>query len=549
MPPEGNAIDPGGPPRPPSGGRAWYRRPPIILAVALVVVAALVAAGIAVFAGDPPSGQAQTAPPPAAPATNTKVTAPTAPPARICGNAKALAGPASAPAGAVAVSTSQNLNQLTESNPPGTTFWLSAGTHRLGNGQFSQVIPKEGNTYVGAPGAILDGGRVNRYAFTGYAPRVTVKNLTIQNFGPPKTNNDEGVVNHDAAGRWTVQANTIRHNAGAGVMVGDHNVVRGNCLEENGQYGFSAYNPGKVASITISGNEIAGNNTDDWEKLKEGCGCTGGGKFWEVTGAVVKNNWIHDNHSAGLWADTNNTGFVIEGNYISGNLAEGIVYETSYNAGIRGNTFARNGLGKGPTNSGFPTPALYISESGSDSRVTGLFSKTFEVSGNVFTDNWAGVILWENADRFAGSPANTSTGSGTLVNPSVVTAKTCNASTIHKQPYLGDCRWKTQNVRVHDNVFSLNPETASKDCAFRTGCGYNGVFSNWGTFPDWSPYHKSNVQDAITYHQGNRFFNNTYAGPWNFIVREQGNRVNWAAWQGAPYGQDPDSVIKVQGER
>ena len=95
-------------------------------------------------------------------------------------------------------------------------------------------------------------------------------------------------------------------------MVGDHNVLRGNCLQENGQYGFNAYNPGKVAGITIDGNEIAGNNTDDWEKLKDGCGCTGGGKFWEVTGAVVRHNWIHDNLSVGLWADTNNTGFVIE---------------------------------------------------------------------------------------------------------------------------------------------------------------------------------------------------------------------------------------------
>ena len=30
---------------------------------------------------------------------------------------------------------------------------------------------------------------------------------------------------------------------------------------------------------------------------------------------------------------------------------------------------------------------------------------------------------------------------------------------------------------------------------------------------------------------------------------EQGNGVNWASWQGAPYGQDTDSVIKVSGER
>lgn len=550
MPPEQNVKQQGDPPRPPGNGTtAWYRRPRFLVAAALVVVAALVAGGIKAFGddGSPHNAGSTSSGSPAA--TQTPVKAPTTPPAKVCGNTKALAGPAQAPAGAVSVSTSQNLNQLTEANPGGTTFWLSPGTHKLGTGPFAQVKPKDGNVYLGAPGAILDGGRLNRYAFTGYATGVTVKNLTIQNFGPVRTNNDEGVVNHDSSARWTIEANTIRHNAGAGVMVGDHNVVRGNCLQENGQYGFSAYNPGKVAGITIERNEIAGNNTDDWETLKGGCGCTGGGKFWEVTGAVVRANWIHDNLSAGLWADTNNTGFVIEGNYISNNLAEGIVYETSYNAGIRGNTFARNGLGKGPLNHGFPTPALYISESGSDPRVTGMFNQTFEISANVFTDNWAGVILWENADRFTGSAANTSTGSGPLVNPSVANAKTCNATTINKPPYLGDCRWKTQNVRVHDNLFSLDPDKVGKTCAFRSGCGYNGLFSNWGTFPTWSPYQKATVQDAITFHQGNRFFNNTYAGPWNFIVHEQGNRVNWAAWQGAPYGQDQDSVIKVQAER
>jgi parallel beta-helix repeat protein len=496
-----------------------------------------------------PSPQPVQSGPPGTSAPVKPVSAPTTPPARICENTAALSGPNRAPSGAVTVSTTQNLNDVTQNSPAGTTFWLAAGTHKLGTGPFSQVIPKKGNVYLGAPGAVLDGQRLNRYAFTGYATGVTIKNLTIQNFGAVRTNNDEGAVNHDAAVGWTVDGNTIRHNAGAGVMVGSGNVIRGNCLQQNGQYGFSAYSPDKVADITIEHNEIAANNTDDWETLKKGCGCTGGGKFWEVTGAVIRNNWVHDNRSAGLWADTNNTGFAIEGNYISNNEAEGIVYETSYNASIRGNTFARNGLGKGLQNGGFPTSAVYISESGSDARVTGAFNQTFEISGNVFTDNWAGVVLWENADRFAGSPANTSSGSGTLVNPATVTAKTCNATTIRSQPYLGDCRWKTQNVHVHDNVFSLDPNKIGKTCASRSGCGYNGLFSNWGTFPTWSPYKEKTIQDAITFDQDNLFYSNTYGGPWNFVVHQQGSQVNWASWQGAPYDQDHDSVIKVQGTR
>ena len=72
------------------------------------------------------------------------------------------------------------------------------------------------------------------------------------------------------------------------------------------------------------------------------------------------------------------------------------------------------------------------------------------------------------------------------------------------------------------------------------------MFANWGTFPDWSPYQERVVEEAMTFKQGNLFYANTYTGPWQFLVHEQGKLVNWATWQGAPYGQDHDSVVKVE---
>lgn len=522
--------------------RAWYRRRPVLVICVLVLVTTVAVAAWR-LTGD--QDAARQAPRSQSAAGSAATPAPQAPPVRVCGISGVLAGPSVAPAGAVKVSTTQNLDDLTEANPAGTTFWLAPGVHVLGPGAYSQVIPKNGNTYIGAPGAILDGGRKNRYAFTGEAVDVRVTNLTIQNFGARGTNADEGVVNHDSATGWVIERNTIKDNAGAGVMLGSRNVLRRNCLTENGQYGFNAYNPRNVTNLTLDSNEISSNNTDNWEVVRPGCGCTGGGKFWMTSGAVVKNNWIHDNRSAGLWADTNNAGFLFENNYLSDNSAEGIIYETSYNAMFRGNTFLRNGWVAGPKMRGFPTAALYVSESGSDSRVPGPYNQTFEITGNVFADNWSGVILWENADRFSGSAANTSTGASTLVNPRVVTSKTCNETNIRSQPYLDDCRWKTQNIRVHGNLFSLDPDKLGSSCATRTSCGFNGMFSNWGTFPTWSPYKEETIQDWITFKQGNRFRDNTYAGPWHFLVHSQGTTVNWATWQGAPYSQDDDSVVKV----
>ena len=50
-----------------------------------------------------------------------------------------------------------------------TTYFFEAGVHTLGGGEFSQIIPAKNDTFVGAPGAILDGQNQNAYAFTQQA--------------------------------------------------------------------------------------------------------------------------------------------------------------------------------------------------------------------------------------------------------------------------------------------------------------------------------------------------------------------------------------------
>lgn len=477
------------------------------------------------------TGTSQPSPPGGAHHRLESGSAPTTPPARICGSS-GLRGPATRPAGAIQVSPSQSLPRAVRSAPRGATFWLTTGVHELGGGRFDQVEPKDGQTFVGAPGAVIDGQHVNLYAFTGHATHVTIEHLTIQDFGARGQNNNEGVVNHDAGHGWRIRHNTVRRNAGAGVFVGSGDVVAHNCLVDNGQYGFSAYEDRGVHDVVLEHNEIAGNNTDDWEARIPDCGCTGGGKFWETRGARIVDNWIHDNHSVGLWADTNNTGFLVQGNYISDNRSEGFIYETSYNAAIVANTFVRNGLVDGPRNQGFPMPALYLSESGSDTRAGEAYGATFQVAHNRFVDNWSAIMAWENADRFAGSPANTSSGYTTLVNPDVATLAACSdPDKVGRAPYVDDCRWKTQHLRVHHNTFRFTPSHLGPDCTAEAGCGYVGLVSNYGTYPDWSPYKGETVEDDITYAQDNRWYANRYAGPWRFQLHELGNAVSWSTWR------------------
>jgi hypothetical protein len=526
----------------------WWRAT-VVLAIVAAVVSTMAAcdegsSGRTADSPTPPEVAGRmTASPQADPTAGLTTKAPGTPAAQRCDSA-ALNGPSAPPAGAVEVSTTRNLAEVVTQHGGPTTYWLAPGTHRLTTGVYDQVVPHAGDTFIGAPGAVLDGQHNNLYAFGGDAPDVTISFLTVQNFGSAGDNNNEGVVNHDSAEGWTVRSSTIQSNAGAGVMVGSGSRLIGNCLRENGQYGFNAYSANGVTDVVLDGNEISGNNTDDWESRQEGCGCTGGGKFWETNGARVTNNYVHDNRGVGLWADSNNVGFLFQGNYVAGNDAEGIMYETSYNAAILNNTFVRNALVKGPTNPGFPASAIYVSESGSDQRVEGPYNETFRIAGNVFTDNWSGVVAWENADRFAGSPANTSTGVGTLVNPSVATVEACaTPSNIAKQPYFDDCRWKTKDVLVEGNLFSLDPSTIP-GCAPSNGCGFNGLFSNFGTYPEWSPYQGEIVEENITFEQNNVWRDNTYSGSWQFMVEEGGNVVSWEAWRSTPYHQDSGSTLK-----
>jgi hypothetical protein len=458
----------------------------------------------------------------------------------VCG--KTRPGPTTAPPNAVSIDPSVvgDLSAETEAHPPGTTFWLAPGTHQLAGDEYAQVQPKTGNTYIAAPEAVLDGAAINRYAFTGKAANVTIKHLTIKRFVSPA---HEGVVNHDSGDDWTIEDNTIVNNDGAALMAGVGQVMRGNCLKDNGQYGLNAC-CGPIVDVVLSGNEFVGNNTDDLENKFPGCGCTGAMKFWGIDGADITDNWIHDNHGPGIWADTNNNDFLIAGNLIEGNDGSAIIYETSYNAIIRDNVIRRNNLvdGKAFADHGdnFPQAAIYLSESGGDSRLSARTDQ-INIYSNIFEDNWSGITLWENADRFCNSPANSSTDICTLL---VNDVSRCIQPGIASTPLFNDCRWKTQRVAIHENRFSVDPDAIGCESL----CARMAILANYGTVPEWSPYMGEVIRDAITFKQENLWYDNTYIGPWTFMPYNTDHRVSPAEWQAAPYGQDQGSTFASSGK-
>jgi hypothetical protein len=482
----------------------------------------------------------------------------------VCGNSAILDGPSSPPAGAITVSAGDNSAWASNTLPANTTYWLAPGVHTLGSGEFSQIDPSNNDSFIGAPGAIISGQGRNDSAFDDTSTGVKIENLTIENFTPAGS---QGAVNHDSGAGWTLKGDTIQDNApGAGIMIGSENSITDSCLARNGEYGFNAFlDPSSPTAssltqgpqdITLSGNEISENDTCNFEDTSpdpvpaslrpsncggagegDGCGCSGAGKFWQVDNAVVDSNYVTDNYDVGLWADTDNNGFVFKGNSFSGNYGPGLMYEISYNALIEDNTFTGNAIGEGPTNGGFPTGAIYLSESGGDSRVPNSAGiDTITISGNTFTNNWSGVVAWESADRFCGSPDNSSSGNCTLVDPGVANLKTCTQAHLQSAKpgqspdYYDLCRWKTQNVQVTDNTFSMNDADVPGCQGAQNSCGENAIFSQFGTDPGWSPYKGTVIEQAITGPQHNTFSGNTYSGTWEFMFSDQAGILSLAQW-------------------
>lgn len=446
-------------------------------------------------------------------------------PQPVCGTARVV-GASTPPVGAVRVPAGDN--SAIDLSRKNTVYWFAPGTHTVtGRDFFARA--GAGSTYLGAPGAVLEGLKQIPFAFVGGAAGVRVQHLTIRNFGVEGGNKNVAAVNRDGGDGWIVRGNTITQNAGAGVRAGSNSVTADNCLSDNGQLGLMSYDgDAGVFNISVTGNEIVGNNRDDWSRREPGCGCAAGAKFWNTENAKVEGNYVHSNRATGLWADTNNRGFRFANNYISDNDSFGIMYEISYNAQIVDNVLERNGLVRGPTDPAFPTSAIYISESGSDPRVSTAYSSVFMIERNYMANNWSGVTLWEDSARFCSSPANPSKSYCTLVNPRANLNACRNASP--NSAIAWDCRWRTQRVRVVDNVFISQQSVLGPQCTPARGCGFNAVMAGGSRFGVNSPLVPEDIQKSLVSNQGNVFTDNRYWGNWQFMGPRQGVAVSLELW-------------------
>jgi hypothetical protein len=207
--------------------------------------------------------------------------------------------------------------------------------------------------------------------------------------------------------------------------------------------------------------------------------------------------------------------------------------EAGYDFQIRNNNFVRNALVNcKPADSnchGFPAGAIYISESGSPTGY-GIKYVPSTISNNNFDNNWGGVILWENSDRYSGSSAHTHV-SGTIKIGDLYHDTLCDGPNDTIPAAIGDkykCRWSTENVTVENNIFRIDKNAVG--CTGDSWCGLQAIFSNASTYPMFPGFE---IGWRITFQQGNIFRNNTYKGDWRFAGWEMSNNSTWTQWRAA----------------
>ena len=229
--------------------------------------------------------------------------------------------------------------RVVDQHPAGTTYLISAGTH-LGN--FS-VQPKSGDAFCGEPGAVLDGDRALKSAFSGGASDVTLDSVIVRDYASERQG--AAIQPESNASGWVVRNVSALHNAWAGLLVADGMRILGGHYNDNDQLGIG----GNAATgilldgldedpNTVDGPELARNHT-----LHAPCEFEAGGMKWDVGQVTIRNAHVHDNDCRGLWGDINAHDVLIEHNLIENNFAEGIFFEISRDAIIRDNRVYGNG--------------------------------------------------------------------------------------------------------------------------------------------------------------------------------------------------------------
>ena len=222
------------------------------------------------------------------------------------------------------------------SAPSGTEFLFKAGTYRR-----LTITPKDGMSFTGTDGVVLDGENAAPRAFVGQGIRnVTIRGFHITGYRPPDTSAAlDGI---DSEG-WIVEDTEIDHNSNGdartyGLRIGSRWTVRRNRIHDNGWVGISGYD---ATDTLIESNEVYANPRAWFEdKIGEAANM----KLYGCGRITIRGNRVHDGPLRGIWIDRAGPDITIEDNRVVNHGEAGIWYEASYRGRIAGNYVERAGM-------------------------------------------------------------------------------------------------------------------------------------------------------------------------------------------------------------
>jgi hypothetical protein len=376
---------------------------------------------------------------------------------------------------AVSPGPSTILNAV-KANPAGTTFCIQAGTYALSD----SIVPKDNQIFWAAPGAILNGSNQLERAFTASGvDGVTIYGFEITNFHTDISYQSPGVIQIDTATGWLIQGNTIHDCNGTGVTFANTNgndanfatgvvnsSVIGNTVYNMGYAGLRAFG---AQNVTFDSNDLSACNLtlsnigDDVSTL---------GKFALTDHVVLTHNHVHDTNTSCIWFDIDNIRADIENNTLENCGSDGIDYEISFDATIKGNTITDMVPGT-EANNPFEGSGEGIKISSSGGYETGVI----DISGNTITNVAFGISVYQQ-----------------------------NRGAID-EPHANYGEWTTRNVQVHNNTISgATQRFAALDQDYQVGLG---VYAN-----------------------GNTFVSNTYTKAPNGSAFDHNGGVGFSDWQG-----------------
>ena len=333
-----------------------------------------------------------------------------------------------APTAVIQLYPGDSIQPKVNAAPTGSLFLIGAGVYRR-----QTITPKDGMSFVGAPGAVLDGEGVTPYAFetlVTHPKNVTIQGLVITRYAPPA---QRAAIQGDNGTGWVISDNEVSYSAYEGVHPGRLAQVRRNRVHHNRVGGIAGH---KADSTLVEQNEVAfnGNGLVETASTAEAAGM----KFMRQYGLVIRNNDVHDN-IRGLWMDTGYPGTIIEGNTVTRSEKFGIWIEATYGAIVRNNTASYNG---GTTTGG------WLGHAGI--QVTN--SPNVEIYGNVVSNNMNGIGVMETSG-FPDGPYGPLHVENLFVHDNTITMLTGMTGLVQN---VGDLSvFTTRNNRFANNVYHL----------------------------------------------------------------------------------------------